>query len=122
MNRQHGDKKARCVSRPRRGSEPGSQEGMVTRACQLKTIPPRLLADLLGGMAGLVLGGQDHTPYPFGPRRYHTTPRKKLHTLEKKSKKVGTLPIAPSCKLERAVENASHHDVSHRALVARALR
>ena len=37
-------------------------------ACQLKTIPPRLLADLLGGMAGLVLGGQDHTPYPFGPR------------------------------------------------------
>ena len=48
------------------------------QACQLKTIPPRLLADLLGGMVGLVLGGQDHTPYPFGPRPYHTIPRKKL--------------------------------------------
>ena len=44
---------------------------------QLKTIPPRLLADLLGGMVGLVLGGQDHTPYAFGNR---TIPRKKLGT------------------------------------------
>ena len=30
------------------------------------------------GMVELVLGGQDHTPYPFGPRPYHTIPRKKL--------------------------------------------
>ena len=33
MNRQHGDRKARCVSRPRRGSEPGSQED---KACSLQ--------------------------------------------------------------------------------------
>ena len=24
------------------------------------------------------MGGQDHTPPPFGPRAYHTIPRKKL--------------------------------------------
>ena len=32
----------------------------------------------LGGMVGLVLGGQDHTPYPFGPRPYlpYHTPEK----------------------------------------------
>jgi len=63
------------------GTRQGSNffRGMVdSRACELKTIPPRLLADLLGGMVGLVLGGKDHTPYPFGPRPYHTIPRKKL--------------------------------------------
>ena len=37
--------------------------------------PPRLLADLLGGMVGLVLGGQDHTPTRT---IVHTIPRKKL--------------------------------------------
>ena len=40
---------------------------------------PRLLADLLGGMVGLVLGGQDHTPTPLGRRSYHTI----VHTPQK---------------------------------------
>ena len=31
MNQQQGDRKARCVSRPRRGSEPASQEAIPDR-------------------------------------------------------------------------------------------
>ena len=38
--------------------------------------PPRLLTDPASRRPGM--GGQDHTPPPFGPRGYHTIPRKKL--------------------------------------------
>ena len=52
--------------------------GMVwySRATHLETIPPRLLTDPASRRPGM--GGQDHTPPPFGPREYHTIPRKKL--------------------------------------------
>ena len=55
---------------------------------------------------GLVLGGQDHTPPPFGPRPYHTISRKKLEPSRSSSQR-------KRIKTQEHNARFSHHKLLH---------